>query len=87
MTEYQLLELLRCPYCGGTLGLADNAALLIAPRERSRHLDLGGRSFLHEYRADEDPDTEAFEDRGPVPPGREVLAGIDAQEQTDEDRT
>jgi uncharacterized protein YbcC (UPF0753/DUF2309 family) len=35
-------------------GLADNAAFVIAPRERCRHLDLGGRSFLHEYRAEED---------------------------------
>ncbi len=36
-------------------GLADNAALLIAPRRRSRGLDLEGRVFLHDYdwRADE----------------------------------
>jgi uncharacterized protein YbcC (UPF0753/DUF2309 family) len=36
-------------------GLAGNAALLIAPRERSRHLDLQGRVFLHDYRCEEDP--------------------------------
>lgn len=35
-------------------GLAGNAAFIVAPRERSRHLDLGGRSFLHEYRWEQD---------------------------------
>jgi len=35
-------------------GLANNAAFIVAPRERSRHLDLGGRSFLHEYRWQDD---------------------------------
>ena len=37
-------------------GLAGNACFLVAPRQRSRHLDLGGRSFLHDYdwRADAD---------------------------------
>jgi len=30
-------------------GLADKAAFIVAPRARSRHLDLGGRSFLHDY--------------------------------------
>ena len=30
-------------------GLAGNAAFLVAPRARSRHLDLGGRVFLHDY--------------------------------------
>lgn len=35
-------------------GLANNAALVIAPRERTRHLDLAGRCFLHEYRAADD---------------------------------
>jgi uncharacterized protein YbcC (UPF0753/DUF2309 family) len=36
-------------------GLADNAAFVIAPRARTRHLDLGGRVFLHDYdwRSDE----------------------------------
>jgi uncharacterized protein len=37
-------------------GLADNAAFVVAPRARTRHLDLAGRSFLHDYdwRLDED---------------------------------
>ena len=30
-------------------GLADNAAFIVAPRARTRHLDLAGRSFLHDY--------------------------------------
>jgi len=30
-------------------GLAGNACFLVAPRQRSRHLDLAGRSFLHDY--------------------------------------
>lgn len=30
-------------------GLADNAAFIVAPRARSRAIDLGGRSFLHDY--------------------------------------
>src|SRR5262249_54086148 len=29
-------------------GLAGNAAFIVAPRERSRHLDLAGRTFLHD---------------------------------------
>lgn len=35
-------------------GLANNAAFIVAPREHCRHLDLQGRSFLHEYRYKED---------------------------------
>lgn len=35
-------------------GLANNAAFVVAPREHCRHLDLQGRSFLHEYRHEED---------------------------------
>ncbi len=37
-------------------GLADNAAFIVAPRQRTRHMNLGGRSFLHDYdwRADAD---------------------------------
>lgn len=35
-------------------GLANNAAFIVAPRERSRHLDLEGRAFLHEYRHEHD---------------------------------
>ncbi len=30
-------------------GLAGNAAFIAAPRDRTRDLDLGGRSFLHDY--------------------------------------
>ncbi|MCZ4311931.1 DUF2309 domain-containing protein [Comamonadaceae bacterium G21597-S1] len=30
-------------------GLADNAAFIVAPRARTRHLSLAGRSFLHDY--------------------------------------
>jgi len=30
-------------------GLAGNAAFIVAPRQRTRHLDLGGRAFLHDY--------------------------------------
>jgi uncharacterized protein len=37
-------------------GLAGNAALIVAPRGRTRSLSLDGRSFLHEYRHEEDPD-------------------------------
>jgi uncharacterized protein YbcC (UPF0753/DUF2309 family) len=35
-------------------GLANNAAFIVAPREHCRHLNLLGRSFLHEYRHEED---------------------------------
>lgn len=42
-------------------GLAGNAAFIIAPRERSRHLDLGGRAFLHDYRSEEDDDSTILE--------------------------
>ncbi len=34
--------------------LARNAAFVIAPRARTRGVDLGGRSFLHEYKWEED---------------------------------
>jgi uncharacterized protein len=30
-------------------GLADCASFIVAPRSRSRHLNLAGRSFLHDY--------------------------------------
>ncbi len=36
-------------------GLVDNAAFIAAPRSMTAHLDLEGRSFLHSYRADLDP--------------------------------
>lgn len=35
-------------------GLANNAAFIVAPRERCRHLDLEGRAFLHDYRWEQD---------------------------------
>ncbi len=35
-------------------GLAGNAAFIVAPRERTRGVDLGGRSFLHDYRWQDD---------------------------------
>jgi uncharacterized protein len=42
-------------------GLAGNASFIVAPRERSRHLDLGARAFLHEYRFEEDKDFTILE--------------------------
>ncbi|MFO0741504.1 MAG: DUF2309 domain-containing protein [Labilithrix sp.] len=42
-------------------GLAGNASFIIAPRERSRHLNLGARVFLHDYRAEEDGDFATLE--------------------------
>jgi uncharacterized protein YbcC (UPF0753/DUF2309 family) len=40
-------------------GLAGNAALVFAPRSRTQAIDLGGRAFLHDYRAEDDePDGE-----------------------------
>jgi uncharacterized protein len=35
-------------------GLAGNAAFVAAPRERTRHLNLGGRVFLHNYHHERD---------------------------------
>lgn len=35
-------------------GLAGNAAFVVAPRERTRGVDLSGRAFLHEYRWEQD---------------------------------
>lgn len=35
-------------------GLAGNAAFIAAPRSRTRHIDLGGRVFLHDYRWQDD---------------------------------
>ena len=37
-------------------GLADNAAFLVAPRERSKALNLAGRCFLHDYDHRKDPE-------------------------------
>ncbi len=42
-------------------GLANNAAFIVAPRARSRGLDLAGRSFLHDYRWREDADFSVLE--------------------------
>ena len=36
-------------------GLAGCAAFIVAPRSRSRHINLGGRSFLHDYWWERDP--------------------------------
>ncbi|BBP44134.1 YbcC family protein [Thiosulfativibrio zosterae] len=35
-------------------GLANNASFIVAPRHRTAHLNLQGRSFLHDYNADSD---------------------------------
>ena len=37
-------------------GLANNAAFIVAPRSRSRHLNLAGRAFLHDYDYSQDPE-------------------------------
>ncbi|MDX1588182.1 MAG: DUF2309 domain-containing protein [Oleiphilaceae bacterium] len=42
-------------------GLAGNAAFLIAPRARSRHLNLGGRCFLHDYDWESDSEGRILE--------------------------
>ncbi|MDE1954710.1 MAG: DUF2309 domain-containing protein [Betaproteobacteria bacterium] len=42
-------------------GLAGNAALILAPRERSRGARLDGRCFLHDYDAAGDPDGSLLE--------------------------
>lgn len=42
-------------------GLAGNAALIVARRERTRGLDLRGRAFLHEYRCEDDAQLEILE--------------------------
>jgi uncharacterized protein YbcC (UPF0753/DUF2309 family) len=42
-------------------GLANNAAFLIAPRTRSRGIDLEGRVFLHEYQSGNDPNSTVLE--------------------------
>jgi len=36
-------------------GLADCATFIVAPRSRSRHMNLVGRSFLHDYQWQRDP--------------------------------
>jgi uncharacterized protein YbcC (UPF0753/DUF2309 family) len=42
-------------------GLAGNAAFIAAPRERTRHLNLQGRVFLHNYHVAEDPTRSTLE--------------------------
>ena len=42
-------------------GLAGNAAFIVAPRARTRHLDFGGRSFLHNYNHEADPENQTLE--------------------------
>ena len=42
-------------------GLAGNAAFIIGPRSMTADHDLGGRSFLHSYVAERDPDGVALE--------------------------
>ena len=42
-------------------GLAGNATFIVAPRERSRHIDLEGRAFLHDYRFEDDKDLTILE--------------------------
>jgi uncharacterized protein YbcC (UPF0753/DUF2309 family) len=42
-------------------GLAGNAAFIAAPRARTRHLNLGGRTFLHNYDVQLDPDRSILE--------------------------
>ncbi len=42
-------------------GLTGNAAFLIAPRARSRGIDLGGRCFLHDYDHTDDGDGTLLE--------------------------
>jgi uncharacterized protein len=41
-------------------GLANNAALVAAPRSRTRGLGLGGRVFLHDYDAKADPEGQVL---------------------------
>jgi uncharacterized protein YbcC (UPF0753/DUF2309 family) len=42
-------------------GLADNAAFIVAPRARTRGVDLAGRAFLHDYAWREDRDGQVLE--------------------------
>lgn len=42
-------------------GLANNAAFIVAPRSATREMDLQGRSFLHDYRWQDDKDFSVLE--------------------------
>lgn len=42
-------------------GLAGNAAFIAAPRERTQHLNLKGRVFLHNYSPEADPQKSTLE--------------------------
>ena len=42
-------------------GLAGCAAFVVAPRSRSQHMNLAGRSFLHDYRWERDPGFNVLE--------------------------
>ncbi len=42
-------------------GLANNAAFVVGPRELSAHMNFAGRSFLHEYREEDDRDGSILE--------------------------
>lgn len=42
-------------------GLANNAAFIVAPRARSRHLNLAGRTFLHDYQWRQDSSLSTLE--------------------------
>lgn len=42
-------------------GLANNAAFIVAPRHRTRSLTLNGRTFLHDYDCEQDPDAVLLE--------------------------
>jgi uncharacterized protein YbcC (UPF0753/DUF2309 family) len=41
-------------------GLANNAALIAAPRSRTAALNLAGRTFLHDYDAEADPENKVL---------------------------
>ncbi len=42
-------------------GLANNAAFIVAPRHRSQHMNLQGRSFLHDYHWQQDSSGKVLE--------------------------
>ncbi len=42
-------------------GLAGCAAFVVAPRSRSQHMNLSGRSFLHDYQWERDPGFKVLE--------------------------